>query len=774
MKNCVTLELQGAVHQGGARAFFWKLAAEAGLTGWIANSNSGVYLRIEGTDEQISGFVRSLPVRVPGAFRLRSVCVIKREVQVPDSQCQPGFRVLNQDGEIPEIGPDRAFCSACAEEALDPASRRYGYAFFCCRNCGPRYSFALRSPFSRRNSYLTAFPVCPDCRMEKDDGADPHHQGAELLACPRCGPRFFLLDRYGNQVPDDHPLGAAREALKDGEIFAMQSLYGGFQLFADAFNPDTILRLRRKRKLPSRPLGLMARNLEAVRRYCECSDQEARLLESPSSPVLILKRKPGTALPEIISPDTDTLAVGLPFSLPEKMLFEFRNRPGSPPPFELLITCGDNRGGKAECLDLDGIFNRLITFTDKLLCHDLKSGFACPPSICQVHGKQVHFLRRARGYVPQGIELAERLRRNIGAFGCDAGAAVAIGLRNRIIPSQILGRVDREAETAVLKNMFEHFTCLFDQVPEMMACDMNCDSFSARACGAFADLHGLPLVTVQTHHAHALACMAEHGLKRSLALVMNGGSPGPDGAEWGSECLDARPDGFSRLAAFKPVALNKGRPAQLFLDYLSANQVNPLPELLRRLGVDDMEYEFWKQQHSFHSGRSHSAFRLINAVCAGLGIISDFCTYADRGLLLLGKYAARFDPAGRVPESIAAQFRFSIAGESDFQLVDWTDTMLNLARIPSLSEEEKICWAEAFCNAFADSMLAMSRFAERRTGIRDVVLSGSLFQNPVLLEKTCARLKAGSFRVFTHVQLAGDESCVPVGQIYAAGLAEET
>ncbi|MBO4632714.1 MAG: carbamoyltransferase HypF [Lentisphaeria bacterium] len=774
MKNSVILELHGAVHQGGARAFFWKLAAEAGLTGWIANSNQGVYLRIEGTDEQISSFIRLLPVRVPGAFRLRSIRVIKRENRIPDTQCQPIFRVLDQTEKIPEIPPDRAACSACTGEALDPASRRYGYAFFCCGNCGPRYSFALRSPFSRKNSYMTAFPMCPDCRAENDHEADPHHHNAELLACAHCGPQFFLLDMYGNLVPDDNPLCAGRKALKSGEILAVQSLYGDFQLFADAFNPDTILRLRKKRKLSSRPLCLMARNLETVRRYCECSRLESQLLLSPSSPVLILNKKPGAVLPKIISPDTDTLAVGLPFSLPEKLLFEFQDRADSPPPFELLVTCGHNRSGKAECLDFDKIFNRLMKFTDKLLCHDLKSDFVCPPSVCQVHRKQVFFLRRARGYVPRGIELSGRLCRNIGAFGCDARAAVAIGLRNRIIPSQSLGRIDREPETAVLKNMFEHFTSLFDQVPEIMACDMNRDSFSARACGAFADLHGLSLVTVQTHHAHALACMAEHGLKRSLALVMNGGSPGPDGTEWGSECLDARMDGFSRLAAFKSVPLNKGQPAQLFLDYLTANQVKPFPELLERLGVDDMEYEFWKKQQTFQSGWSHSAFRLVNAICAGLGIISDFCTYPDRCLLLLGKYAARFDRTGRVPDSIAAQFQFRMTGENDFQLVDWSDTILNLARLPSVSEEEKVFYAEAFCNAFADSMLAMSRFAQSRSGIRDIVLSGSLFQNPILLEKTCARLKAGSFRVFTHLQLPCDESCVPAGQIYAAGLMEKT
>ena len=32
MKNSITLELLGALHTGGVRPFFWKIAAEAGLT----------------------------------------------------------------------------------------------------------------------------------------------------------------------------------------------------------------------------------------------------------------------------------------------------------------------------------------------------------------------------------------------------------------------------------------------------------------------------------------------------------------------------------------------------------------------------------------------------------------------------------------------------------------------------------------------------------------------------------------------------------------------
>ncbi len=773
MKSSVTLELKGpGIHAGGVRAFFWKLVSDLRLAGWAANSTEGILMRLEGNDEQLSSFIRSLPSSVPGSFRLRSVCVVQREPSVPEDKCLQGFRILDPPSVLPEILPDRMACSNCVKEALDPSSRRFCYPFFSCADCGPSYSLAMRSPFTRQNTSMTAFPLCMDCKEDKKNG-EPRLQHSELLACPRCGPQFFLLDMYGDLITDSNPLCVARESLRDGEILAVQSLYGGFQLFADALNPETIQRLRRKRKLPTRPLCVIMRDLETIRKYCICSDEEAVLLSPPETPLVILQKRPDCTLPEMISPDTDTLAVGLPSSLQEKLLFEHQGGQDQPPPFEVLVTCGDNRPGKAECQDIDDIFNRLMAFTDKFLCHDLKTGHACQSSICEIYQGRTFFHRRARGYVPRSIVVNHRFPRIVGAFGCDSRAAVALGTRNCIVPSQPLGSLDGKNETAVLLDMFERFTWLFDQVPDIMVCDMDRDSFSARACADFADQHDLPLITVQTHHAHALACMAENNLKHALALVMNGGSTGPDGSVWGSECLEARLDGFSRLAAFRPHPLTQGRPARLFLAHLIANHVDPSAELLARLGADRSEYELWRNQSNSSSVPNCSPLLLVNAVCAGLGIISDFCTYPDRALLLLRRYASRFTPGTRIPDNISVEFQFKYAEENGFRQIDWTDTMLNLSRIREVSEKDKVLFAQAFYNALAESMLAMSLFAESRTGLRQIVLSGSLFQDPILCSKTRDRLKSRSFKVFTHVNLACDESCVPVGQVYAAGEVDE-
>ena len=167
MKSSVTLELKGpGIHVGGVRAFFWKLASDFHLAGWAANSSDGILLRLEGNDEQLSSFIRSIPATVPAAFQLRHVCVIQREPTVPDEKCLPNFSILDPPENTPEVRPDLMAGDDCVKEALDPSSRRFCYPFFSCAGCGPGYSLSVRSPFTRRNTSLTAFPMCQDCQSE--------------------------------------------------------------------------------------------------------------------------------------------------------------------------------------------------------------------------------------------------------------------------------------------------------------------------------------------------------------------------------------------------------------------------------------------------------------------------------------------------------------------------------------------------------------------------------------------------------------------------------
>ena len=64
---------------------------------------------------------------------------------------------------------------------------------------------------------------------------------------------------------------------------------------------------------------------------------------------------------------------------------------------------------------------------------------------------------------------------------------------------------------------------------------------------------------VQHHYAHALACMAEHGLEPPvLGIVWDGSGLGDDNTLWGGEFLLITEQGFQRYAHFRPFLLPGG------------------------------------------------------------------------------------------------------------------------------------------------------------------------------------------------------------------------
>ena len=88
--------------------------------------------------------------------------------------------------------------------------------------------------------------------------------------------------------------------------------------------------------------------------------------------------------------------------------------------------------------------------------------------------------------------------------------------------------------------------------PETIACDLHPEYLSTK----WAHEQGLPLVEVQHHHAHAAACLAEHGEDGpALALVFDGTGLGTDGTLWGGELLRCDLESFERVAWLDPVPL---------------------------------------------------------------------------------------------------------------------------------------------------------------------------------------------------------------------------
>ena len=78
----------------------------------------------------------------------------------------------------------------------------------------------------------------------------------------------------------------------------------------------------------------------------------------------------------------------------------------------------------------------------------------------------------------------------------------------------------------------------------------------------FADQLGIKKHPVQHHYAHALSCMAEHGLEPpALGICWDGSGLGTDNTLWGGEFLLIINQGFQRYAHFRPFSLPGGPKA---------------------------------------------------------------------------------------------------------------------------------------------------------------------------------------------------------------------
>lgn len=778
----VTFELRGDLMQPGFKTLIWELAVKAGLGGWVTDSQDGTYvlLRLDGDEEEIRRFIRPIPGKLLPAYPLKNICVADH-AQFDDTPLIRDFKVFPSNKfKVPELAPDKMFCPDCLAEIMDPASPRYAYPFSFCSKCGPRYSMLMRAPGVRRNTTYAAFPACRDCRDQKNNKKDKLHYQSEMLACPNCGPHLFLLDDEGEQADDEHCICYARADLNMGRLLAVQSLFGGFQLFVDAKNPIAITKLRKRKKLTSRPIAIVARNIEAVKKICNCSPQEEALLKSSAAPIVILDAKPGAEeiLPlDLLNQDGPRIGVALPCSSTLHLLMSHVSPDDTNPPIDYLATVTSNWVDKSSATDIDEQIHALRGIADVFLCHDLRTGTCNPASVAVIRDGAPQIWRRSRGYVPTPVKLARRLRRNVIAFGTDINTSVAIAAEDRIIPSQFMGDILNMDAAARLTTALKHFMTVFDCVPDVVACDMNPRLLSAEEALRFANQFNLPLVTVQTHHAKALAGMAENGLERALAFVFDNGEPGPDGVNWGAELLDVDVRSFRRLGTFQAVGLPGrenalSRPVRQFIGRLIQAGVEITPAMRDHFHVSEEEIAIW-QKNCAGQGRylmTHAAARLFDSVSAGLGIAADFIGYRGQSAARL-EYAAMRAVGGlnAIPAWMYDKFSFNVYEDDTPKLVvDWSPLFRNFADLSWVKPENIPQLSLAFHAKIADSVASLAHYGASKTGTRDILLSGSIFMNGILLELVLGKLRSENYNVYIHRNVPMDGSGICVGQAFNA------
>jgi hydrogenase maturation protein HypF len=767
-----TYDISGVVQGVGFRPAIFRLAVKAGLTGWVQNRSDSVRIALEGPRKDVEVFMQTLKEQLPPNAAVNTVTLFESTV-VSDNEKLENFSIIPsvQTGFHSLLIPaDLAICPDCMAEIRDPSNRRHGYPFTTCVNCGPRYTVINSTPYDRERTTMSVFTMCEDCRREYSDPLDRRFH-AETIACPKCGPQVRMEDASCNLLKGN-AIEIARFELSRGKIIAIRGI-GGFLIAADALNRNAITILRRRKTRPHKPFAVMASDIDVIRRYCIVSPEAEQLLFSPESPIVILDVKPeviaeGNLPVDLISPDTRTLGVMIPTSPLHKLLFESLV-PDCVPSFELLIMTSGNNGGEPTCITNYEAHDHLGLIADFLLVHNREINLRNDDSLCVIRRNKPQVWRRARGYAPTPIHLSHRLTRTILAMGADMKNTITVAYDNSAVISPHIGDMETPEALDSLENITKRLPEFLKKTPETVAVDLHHDMHSTKLGRRIAEHANIPVMEIQHHYAHAVACLEENGEDKGLALVFDGTGLGTDGTIWGAELLSVEIIGFKRLATFAGVPLPGGdsavkHPARQLVGRFMTCGAGITDEWRTRLGISEREVSLWAKQclESINSPITHAAGRVFDSFSALLGFAPAEITYE-------GQPAIRLETAARkCRDTSIPELPFSVSEQDGKLLIDWNEAFAMLSDTKVFKGKETT-FALAVHHSIAKAALKMVESGLGTTSMRTIALTGGVFMNGILNELIVPRLEEMGLKVLLHQCTPPNDGCISFGQAVIAG-----
>jgi hydrogenase maturation protein HypF len=745
----------GVVQGVGFRPFIYRLAVKNGLRGFVQNRPDGVLAEVEGAGAAIDSFLAGVRQELPPLADITNISAEEIAREQDDN-----FRIIASDtrgdGDV-HISPDVAICQDCLKELFDPLDRRYRFPFINCTNCGPRLTIIKSIPYDRINTSMFCFPLCPQCQAEYENPADRRFH-AEPNACPLCGPKIQLLDETGNKVSADDPIKTAIGLLQEGKVLAIKGL-GGFHLSVDAGNDEAVKRLRSRKFREEKPMAIMVKNLENVKRFANVNKEEEKLLTSPQRPIVLLNKKNGTAISGQVAPGVPNLGVMLPYTPLHYLLLE--------KDFDALVMTSANQIDEPICISNREAVTRLKEIADYFLIHNRDILVRCDDSIVMIAAGKQQLLRRSRGFVPKPVLLKDSFP-EVLALGPQLKATQCIVKGNFAFLSPHIG----DMETPQARDFFQESLTLMKKItesnPDVIACDSHPAYYSTKIA---EELTGVRVVRVQHHHAHIVSCLAENQISGDvIGLAMDGTGYGLDGHAWGGEFLVANEKRFERLGHLQYFVLPGGEKAihepwriassLLFLAYGQswpdiAAQLNIMPPGLDSKVLNKLI------TNKINSPLTSGLGRLFDGVAAIIGLRK---TVSFEG-------QAAMELEGQSDRKAAEPFPFAISEDKEnCFILDISSTIRAIVN-DLLKGKNKKEISSSFHRTLTAAFAAMCEKIRENTGVNvnRICLSGGCFQNKILLEDSISLLEKAGFVVYHHKRVPTNDGGIALGQAVIAG-----
>ncbi len=725
----VRLRVRGAVQGVGMRPFVYGLAVRHGLAGFVLNDGEGVLIEVEGA--AVAPFLAALEAERPPLARFDA---IERAEAVPIGE--EGFRIVESVGGRVKtrVPADAATCAACLDELFDPASRFHRYPFVNCTHCGPRYTITARLPYDRPQTAMAGFPFCPDCARDYRDPLNRRFH-AEPIACPACGPKLT------------HPVGEVVAAIRAGRIVALKGL-GGFHLLCDARDAAAVAELRRRKARDAKPFAVMVANAASLDGVVRASAAERALFASSAAPIVVMDAVAG-AVAGPVAPGLSRLGVMAPPTALHHLIFaeaegwiDAPERRGEASSFVIVATSA-NPGGEPLVIDDADARRRLSGIADLIVGHDRPIVIRADDSVAQVIAGAPALIRRARGFVPEPIDLGCD-GPSVLATGAHLKATVCVTRGREAFVSQHVGDLDGAETVKFYRETAAHLLSLVDVRPEIVACDLHPDFRSSRFAGEF----DAPVLPVQHHAAHVAAIAAEHGIDGPIVgLALDGIGHGDDGAAWGGEAMRVSDAGWERLGHLAPLALPGGdkaarEPWRMGLAALHAvGEIGRADEIFPGL---PLVAAVAARLASGREATTTSAGRLFDAAAGLLGV------------------RTTQDHEGQAAMELEALVERPILGSGLYALRDGVlDFSALLVRLIELRGDVREA-ASLFHGALIDGFSALAASVARPGEV--VALGGGCLMNRVLAEGLVAALEARGLRPLLARAVPANDGGLSLGQ----------
>ncbi len=796
--GCLRIFVTGLVQGVGFRPFIYALATQMSLKGYVVNTSEGVIINAEG--KNLERFIERIRVEAPPLARITAIDI------APAAPCgYRDFAILESrdEGRFTLISPDVAVCSDCIKEIFDSTDRRYLYPFTNCTNCGPRYSITRSVPYDRINTTMDVFTMCGDCSAEYHNPSDRRFH-AQPNACPKCGPYLeFKVHSSKFTVQNnisDH-LESAIQLLRQGAIVAIKGL-GGFHLACDASNKKAVERLRERKRRSNKPFALMSPDVQTIKKYCFVADGEETLLESPSRPIVLMRKREAVLLPDAVAPNNSYLGFMLPYTPLHYLLFRFPGTPG----FEALVMTSANLSEEPIVISNSEAMERLSGIADAFLFHNRDIFMRVDDSVIKlIAGKPetgtenrspwysynasplsdsvppFSFLRRSRGYAPGPILLKDDGPDVLGC-GADIKNTFTLTKGRYAVMSQHIGDMENYETLRFFEETLMNLKAVYRAEPVAIVHDLHPRYLSTQwalsRCGKERSSQNspasqgpgfndpVPCYGIQHHYAHIASVMAEHGLKEKvIGVAFDGSGYGEDGTLWGGEFLIADIAGFKRAGHIRYIPLPGGEaairePWRISVSYLKETAGKEVWDYLKPTGFIGKYGEVLIDnilkiaENKQFSPLSSGAGRLFDAVSALIGAC-DRNTFEGEAAIALESL---------VDEGCSEDYPVDISFREVME-IDFSHMILRIIDDMQRNPDLRLI-STRFHNTVAAAICSVVLKLSLTHNIRRTVLSGGVFQNSYLLRMVREKLSSEGLRVHLHETVPCNDACISLGQAY--------